>query len=120
MTYSGTIVTAEEMTFYSGAGVSAVGNVEANQNFLAGYAEAFLSNFVKYDIVTNWATLNATYKLLFSEWAGRFAAVSLMFYDTAGYSSLIEVEDYVTVHLYRMQQIEKILENADIQDFIGV
>ncbi len=120
MVYTGTIVSEAEMTFLAGSAVDATGNTEANHNFLAGYAEAYLSNLVKYDIVTNWANINSEYKTLFSEWAGRFAASQLILYNTTSYNSLIEAEDSITMHTYRMQDIQKILAKADVQDFIGV
>lgn len=120
MAYTGTIVTAAEMQFMAGELVDDTGDVEANHNYLAGYAEAYLSVLVKYDIVTNWASLPAKYKSILTEWAARFAGVQLILYNPAGYSDLIEAEDIVTYHIYRMQQIEDSLKQIDFQDFMGV
>lgn len=120
MAYTGTIVTSAEMIFMAGENVDATGNVEANWNYLAYYAEAYLSSLVKYDIVTNWGIMNSNYKRLFTEWAARFAAISLIGYNMSGFTlGLIEAEDMIQLHIYRLEQIQKILEKADIQDFQG-
>ena len=119
MAYVANIVTVAEMQFMAGELVDATGNADANHTLLQDYAEAYLSSLVKYDIATNWGTMNAVYKILFSEWAARFAGVELIRYNPAGYTSLIEAEDLITIHLYRMQQIEEILRKVDIQDFLG-
>lgn len=120
MAYTGTIVTVAEMQLMAGENVDSTGNVEANHNLLAGYAEAYLSNLVKYDIVTNWASINSTYKKMFSEWAARYAAITLIAYNMAGYTSRVEGEDMINIHLFVIKKIEELLENVDIQDFVGV
>lgn len=120
MAYTGTIVAVAEMQLFAGENVDASGDVEANHNYLAGYAEAYLCNLVKYDIVTNWASLNSTYKKLFSEWAARHAAIALISYNMAGYTSRIEAEDMINMNWARLKQIQSILEDVDIQDFAGV
>ena len=119
MVYNGVIVTVAEMQFMAGENRDATGDVEANHNFLAEYAEAYLCSLVKYDIVTNWGSLITIYKQLFTEWAARFAGMSLIAYNMAGYTSRIEAEDMMNVHLLRMKQIEEMLEKADIQNFQG-
>lgn len=120
MAYTGTILAEAEMTFMSGENVDATGNVEANHNYLAGYAEAYLSALVKYDIKTNWASLSSIYKPLFTEWAARFAAVTLIAYNMGGYTSRVEAENMLNIHWARLLQIEEVLKRADIQDFLSV
>ena len=120
MVYTGTIVAEAEMQFMAGENVDATGDVEANHNYLAYYAEAYLSNLVKYDIVTNWASLTANYKRLFTEWAARYAAVALIAYNMAGFTSRVEAEDMINIHIYHMEKIETLLRNTSIQDFQGV
>jgi len=120
MAYNGTIVAVAEMQFFAGANVDAGGDVEANHNYLAGYAEAYLCNLVKYDIVTNWDSLNATYKKLFSEYAARLSAIGLIQYNMSGYTSRTEAEDIINIHWARLNQIQNILEKADVQDFLKV
>ena len=119
MGYTGTIVAEAEMTFMAGELVDGTGNVEANHNYLAFYAEAYLSALVKFDIVTAWATITAKTRALFTEWAARFAGCDLIKYNMAGYTSRIEAEDMINYHVYRMEAIEKILGKMDVQDFTG-
>ncbi len=118
MVFSANIVTVAEMQLMAGVGVGA-SDTDANHILLQDYAEAFLSTLVKFDIATNFGTMNAIYKILFSEWAARNAGVTMILNNTTGYTSLIEAEDMVTFHIYRMQEIEKLLMKADIQDFQG-
>ncbi len=107
----------------AGVGVHATMTANATSqvdNFM-NQAEAFLCNLVEYDLITNWASLNVVYKLMFVEYVERSAAIECIFYGTAGYSNgLIEAEDLITVHLYRIQRIETLLKDADVQDFLGV
>lgn len=124
MAYTGTIVTEAEMVFMAGENVDTTGSVEANHNYLAYYAEAYLSALVKYDIVANWAAMTANYKRFFTEWAACYGAVHLLKFNMLGDGgntiTRIESEDRVNINLYRMKQIEKLLENKGVQDFLGV
>lgn len=124
MAYTGTIVTSAEMIFMAGENINTTGSVEANWNYLAYYAEAYLSTLVKYDIVTNWATMKANYKRLFTDWAARYSAVALIQYNMLGdggnTKSRISSEDQINIHVYQMKRIEKLLLTAGTQDFIEV
>jgi hypothetical protein len=120
MAYTGTIVTEAEMQFMAGENRDATGDVEANHNYLAFYAEAYLSAIVKYDIVTNWATINAKYKYIFTEWAARNSAIAIIQYNMSGYTSRIEAEDMINVHYARCATIEKLLREEAVQNLIGV
>ena len=122
--YTNTTIIADttNVAGFMGAGVNAA-FTETMQDLVGVYTEAFLCNLVKYDIVTNWATLNVIYKLMFSEYACRAVAVEAIKYDmgtTATYSSRVEAEDMINVHVYRMQEIEKILKVNGTKDFLGV
>jgi len=120
MAYTGTIVTVAEMQFMAGELRDATGDVEANHNYLAYYAEAYLSALVEYDIVTNWATITAKTRCLLTEWAARMAACDLIRYNMSGYTSRIEAEDMINFHVYRMEKIEALLKQQTIQNFAGV
>lgn len=124
MAYTGTIVTENEMALMAGENVDATGNTEANHNYLAAHAESYLSGLVKYDIVTNWASLTEKGKAIFSEWAARYAAATLIAYNMGSvgttFSSLIEPEDMIQFHVYRMEQIEKILKEEGIKNFLTI
>jgi len=118
MAYTGTIVTEAEMDLMSGENVDATGDTEANHNDLAAQAESYLSNLMRYNVVDNYSTLNEDVKRMLSEWAARYAAISLIAYNMAGFSTRIEAENMITVHAYRMQQIEKLLKEQNTVTYI--
>ena len=81
-------------------------------------AEGYLSALLKYNLdAAGWGALDSTNKYLITEWAARFCGMQLILYNMAGFTTILEAEDMVNVHLYRMRQIEDILKNADIQQF---
>ncbi len=121
MAFVANIVTVAEMQFMAGENVDATGDVDDNHVFLQDYAEAYLSNLLKFELTSAaFTALNSTKKTLISEWAARFAATALILYNTTGYGSLTEAEDMVNVHAYRMWQIEKLLTDEDTKTFLGV
>lgn len=83
-------------------------------------AEAYLSNLVKFDIVGGWTGLNAVYRPMFSEWAARYGGMQLIAYNPSGFSTIVEAEDMINIHAFRMQQIKELLDQADVQDFMSV
>lgn len=118
MAYTRTTITEAELAFFEGANIDAGVTADAHEFFVEN-AEAYLISLVKYDIVTNWGTLNAIYKLLFTEYIGRLAAVSAIAYNMAGYTDGIEAENMIKIHWQRMLDIEKILNDSSVQDFQG-
>lgn len=120
MAYTGTIVDEADMQFYAGSNVDSGGDTETNHNQLAAEAEAYLCNLVKYDIVSNWGDLNSTFKEIFSEYAARYAAIGLITYNMGSYNTRIEAEDMINVNWERMKKIERLLEKADVQDFMEI
>ena len=125
MAYVANIVTVAEMQFYAGAGIDATGNADANHTILQDHAEAYFSNFLKFNLsVANWGTLTTGTKELISEWAARYAAVALIQYNMLGEAGTgftrIEAEDRINVHVFRLNEIKEILSKADVQDFLAV
>ena len=61
---------------------------------------------------------------MFDEYAERSAAVEVITYNMLGEAGTgftrIEAEDRVNVHLFRMSEITKVLNNAGVQDYLGV
>ena len=104
---------------FMGANVAA-GFTATMQDLVGVYTEAYLCTLLKYDIVTNWASLNAIYKLMFSEYACRAIAVAAIFYDPSGFTDGIEAENMTKIHWQRMLDIEALLKDASVQDFQGV
>lgn len=121
MAYSANIVTVAEMQFMAGENVDATGDIEANHIFLQDHAEAFLSSLLKHNLDgTGFTDLNATLRIIITEWAARNAGMQLILFNMSGYTSRVEAEDMINVHLARMNAIEKLLDNASVQDFLGV
>lgn len=104
-------------------------NIDTNftvtmQDLVGVYTEAHLCNLIKYDAVTNWATLSAIYKLMFSEYVARAIAVEAIKYNLHGLTgntkTRIESEDQINIHVYQMRKIEKVLAMKGVEDFLGV
>ena len=60
-------------------------------------------------------------KKILSEYCARFAAVQVIAYDATAITtavSLIEAEDRMQIHLYRMQEIEKMIADTNFQKLI--
>jgi len=120
MAYTGTIITEAELALFEGANSAAGGTTEAAHNAWVAQAEAFLSDLVKFDIVTNWASILAVAKVIFTEYAGHYDSAMAVRYDMSGFTTRQEAEDMISVSLVRMEQIIKVLNDASIQDFMGV
>lgn len=121
MAYTANIVTVLQMQFMAGENVDATGDVEANHIDLQDQAEAYLSNLLKFKLTSAaFTALDSTTKVLITEWAARYAGMSLILFNTTAYTSRIEAEDMINVHLFRMRAIEKLLNDNGVQDFLGV
>ena len=119
--YTNTTIVADttNVAGFMGSGVDA-GFTTTMQDIVGVYTEAFLCVLVKYDIVTNWASLNAIYKLIFSEYACRMIAIEGIKYNMAGYTSRIEAEDMINIHWARCKQIIEVLKMGGIRDYLAV
>lgn len=109
MAYTGTICTEAEIAIFKGENVDATGDTEANRNDLVAQAESFLCVLMRYNVVDNYGTLNADVKRILSEYAARYVAVGLIAFNMAGYTSRVEAEDMINIHVFRMNKIEKML-----------
>ena len=115
-----TIVTVAEMQFMAGENVDATGDVTANHQFLHDYAASYLSGLIKFEVIANFSSITTNLQFLITEWAARFAGMQLIAFNMAGFTTRVEAEDMINIHIYRMDIIEKLLNQASIQDFIGV
>lgn len=120
VSFTGIIVTEAEINFMAGENVNSTGNSITNKNALTSQIEAYLSNLVKFNIVTNWNSLDSTLKVLFTEYAARYCAKQIISFNPSGFTSRIEAEDMINIHLYRMKLIEDILNKSSVQDFLVV
>lgn len=97
----------------AGVNVSAVMTASAGgemDDFIL-QANDYLKAVVKADLVAN---------EMLDEYAERSAAVEAIQYDMSGYTSRVEAEDMINVHLFRMNEIIKLLNDPGVQDYIGV
>ncbi len=109
---------------FMGEGID-TGFTETMQDLVGVYTEAFLCNLVKFDLVTGWNSLNAVFKLMLSEYVARAIAIEGIKYNmrgegNAGFGSRVEAEDMINVHWASMEKIIEKLEDASVQDFMGV
>ncbi len=121
MAYVANIVTVTEMQFMAGAGVDAAGDVDDNHIALQKQAQGYLSSLLKYKLdAVGFTAIDGTLSEIITEWAARYGGMGLILFNTNAYSDRIEAEDMVNVHLFRMRAIEKELNKADVQDFLGI
>ncbi len=118
MAFTRTTITENQLAFYYGANVDAGVTADAS-DFYVSTEEAYISNLLKFDLITNWSALNAIYKLMFTEYLGRMAAASAIFFNAAGYTSGIEAENMVKIHWQKALDIQKLLQDSSVQDFLG-
>lgn len=120
MVYSANIVTVAEMQFMAGENVDATGDVEANHTALQDQAEAYLSNLLKHNLGgTGFSDLDSTTRIIITEWAARYCGMQLILFNMAGFTTILEAEDMLNLHIYRMEKIEKLM-TSDTQDFLEV
>ena len=116
--------TDAEMLAMAGELVDATGFTDANKTAWGIQAEDFLCMLTNYDLVTNVGALGANFKQMLSEYVARYVAASAIMFNMATvgaiFSSLIEPEDMVQYHIYRMEKIEDILRNGERLTNLGV
>ena len=112
MVYTGTITTEAEIALMSGENVDATGAVEANNNLLVAQAEGFLSALIQDDVAAGFSGYDTVTKQILSEYASRYAGMQLIAFNMAGYTSRIEAEDMMNIHLFRMKEIKKELKEG--------
>ena len=118
MVYTGTIATEAEIAVMAGELVDATGNTEANRNLLMAQVESFLSNFMRYNVVDNFGTLNNDLRRILSEYAARYCGMTLIAYNMAGFTTRTEAEDMINIHAWRMEKIEAILKEQRTETFL--
>jgi len=74
-------------------------------------ARAFIDNLTKTSGVDN---------AMLAEYVERSAAVEAIAYDMNSYTTRIEAEDLINIHIFRMNQIIELLNDQSIQDYMGV
>jgi len=120
MVATSVLSTDAEMLAMAGENVDATGFSDANKTAWGIQAEGFLCCLTNYDLVTNVATLNTYFKEMLSEYVARYVAMSAILYNTEGFTDLIEAEDMVQIHVFRMEKIEKQLMRSEVLTSLGV
>jgi len=110
--------TDAEMLAMAGENVDATGFTDANKTAWGIQAEAYLVMISRYDWATNIATLNAKAKAILSEYVSRYVAVCAISYNMVGFTSRIEAENMINIHIFRMGIIEKLLEDQKFVTFL--
>lgn len=120
MAYTGTLTTEAEINSFAGENVDATGNTEANHNTWTKQAESFLIVLSKYNWIDHYSSLNADIKGILSEYVARYAAIAAISFNMVNYSSRIEAEDMINIHLQRLNEIKELLSNQDYIKFITI
>jgi hypothetical protein len=114
--------TDAEMNAMAGELVDATGWIDENKTAWGLQAEAYLASLSRYDWSTNVATITGVAAEMLSEYVARYVAICGIAYNMATvgatFSSLIEPEDMIQLHIYRMEQIEKLLKDQDFVNWI--
>jgi hypothetical protein len=118
MAHEGTFATKAEIDLKVGERVDATGYTEANINNACKQSEGFACVFLKYDFVTNWASINAVYKKLLSEFSACWVAMDFIAYNMEAYGSRIQAEDLIQVHNGKINKILKLLSERSGPDFL--
>lgn len=101
------IVTADEIEIMSGENADATGDTTTYQEALELMAISRVCGWARYNIADNYSSLNTDVKKVVSEYLARFISVQVIAYNMAGYTSRIEAEDMLNIHLHEMEKIEE-------------
>ncbi len=106
-----TLCASGSAIFKAGVGASATAIADGtNLALLSDQAEGFISSFVRYDVVANYANLTAQGKTILSALASAIIAEGIIGYDAKGY--LMSGEQITALN--RMEtEIERILPLID-------
>jgi len=122
MAATSVLSTDAQMNAMAGELVDATGWTDANKTAWGIQAENYLCALGKYDFVTDLALLKTNVKQMLSEYVARYVALSGIAYNMASVgavlSTLIEPEDMMQVHIYRMEKIEKLIETQDKKNWL--
>ena len=97
------------MNAMAGENVDVTCWTDANKTAWGLQAESYLNNLARFNFSDNFSTLNADVKYILSEYVARYVGMCGIAYNMAGYTSRIEAEDIINVHIFRMKQIEKMI-----------
>ena len=119
MAHEGILATKGEINVKVGERVDTTGYTEANINARCKHAEAFISNYCKFDFVTNWDNLDAVMKPILSDFVSSWVANSFIAYNMEAYGSRIQAENLMLNNEMIIKFILKMLESRGGADFLA-
>lgn len=118
--------TDAEMNAMAGENVDVTGWTDANKTAWGLQAESYLNILCHYNFSDNFAGLNADVKYILSEYVARYTGMCGIAYNMTGFNTdagslaRVHAEDMINIHVFRMQQIEKLLTKEGALDFIKI
>ena len=112
-----TMATDADIDPMLGANINAAFD-DTMQDSIGAMAEANICALMRYDAVTNWATLDTNTKAVCTEYVARFIAIQGIAYDMSPFSSNIEAEDMIVVHFYRLKLLELLLSDQKLVTYL--
>lgn len=112
------IVTADEVTIMAGENADATGTGStAYKEALELMAISQIVGWSRYNWADNYASKNTDIKKVISEYIARFMGVALIAFNMSGFTSRIEAEDMLNIHLFRMRQLEEMFKDQKWQTY---
>ncbi len=109
--------TDAEMNAMAGENVDTTGWTDANKTAWGLHAECYINNLCRKNFSDIFSTLNVDVKYVLSEYVARYVAVCGIIYNTSGFTSRIEAEDMINVHLWRMEKLEELIKDQKFVTF---
>ena len=118
MAHTGKFATSAECVFAMGSGYDSTGVDEDRINELCNQIEGFCCSLVRYDLVTNWAALDAESKQLLTEIEASFVGFMGSKYKAEGYGSQREQENIININWARFVQCIGLLKDQKTATYI--
>lgn len=118
MVYDATITTEDEVDVMSGENVDVTGATADRKSDLVKQAESFLSSLLRDDVTANYSSYGTNLKLILNEYGARYAGMTLIAFNMSGFTSRVEAESMVNIHVLRLGEIKEILSNDDTINFL--
>lgn len=118
MAHTGVFATSEECIFAMGDGYDSTGVTESRINELCNQIEGFCCSLVRYDLVTNWASLDAESKQLLTEIEATYVGFMGAKHLASGYGSQREQENIININWARFVQCIGLLKDQKTATYI--
>jgi hypothetical protein len=118
MVYTGVLATESELNAMAGENVDTTGWTEANKNSWMKQIEGYLCAVFNFDLVSNYSSLDPKAKYIFSEYCARYCAICGITFNMNSFTSRIEAESMINVHVWRLKQLDKIIMEDRFRQYI--